>query len=361
MIDLRSDTVTPAHARRCAEAMAARRGRRRRLRRRSRASTRWSAGRRSGWARRRPMLVPTGTMGNLCAVLRPDRARRRGLRRVGRPHLPHGAGRHGGHSAGVPYRVLPGERGGGAARPLLRRGAGRPRRQHAAAPGACCAWRPRTTRRAASVLPLDYLQAARTAAARAGTAWPCTSTARGCSTRRWRWACRCRTIAGTCRHRDVLPVQGPGRAGRLRAVRAGGGDPRGRGRRASCWAARCGRRACWRRPGWWRWTRHAWSGWRRTTAGPGAWRRGWRRAGRAPLRPGGGRRPTSCMLDLAASGTAGARSGASRLARTRRHRAPVQRDAGAAADARGCVRRHDRGSDHGVHAEWHTEQGQRAA
>ena len=47
----------------------------------------------------------------------------------------------------------------------------------------------------------------------------CTATARASGTRRSRSACRRRSSSAACRHRDVLPVEGARRAGRLAALR----------------------------------------------------------------------------------------------------------------------------------------------
>ena len=74
MIDLRSDTVTrPTPGMRAA--MAARRGRRRRLRRRSRPSTACRSASPSLLGKEAALFVPSGTMSNQIAVKRPHRSR----------------------------------------------------------------------------------------------------------------------------------------------------------------------------------------------------------------------------------------------------------------------------------------------
>ena len=88
------------------------------------------------------------------------------------------------------------------------------------------------------------------AVAAAAAACRCTWTAPGCSTPRWRPASPAADYARRVDDGDVLPVEGPGRARRLGAGRAGRRDRRGAAASASGWAAACARRASSPPPAW---------------------------------------------------------------------------------------------------------------
>ena len=93
-------------------------------------------------------------------------------------------------------------------------------------------------------------------------------------------------------HRDVVPLQGPVRPGRLAAGRPGRRHGRGPGRAQAAGRGHAPGRGRWPPPAWWpcaRWS----SGWPRTTPGPGGWPRRWPSGGPGPARPGRGAAPTS--------------------------------------------------------------------
>ena len=106
----------------------------------------------------------------------------------------------------------------------------------------CSCSRTRTWRMSGAPIGAAEMRDAR-AGSRAPAGCACTSTARASGTRRSRSASPPRELVARRRHRDVLPVEGARRAGRLAAVRPGRRDRRGARAPAAGSAAACARPA----------------------------------------------------------------------------------------------------------------------